>query len=50
MTPLLLILWREKHQQGMEQLCLPLDMDLPKAMEQLRLQVELRAIEIVNER
>ncbi|AXC09708.1 hypothetical protein ACPOL_0325 [Acidisarcina polymorpha] len=41
MTPLLLILWREKHPQGKEQLSLPLDLELPKAMEQLRLPVEV---------
>ena len=39
MTPLLLILWREKHPQGKEQLHLPLDLELPKAVEQLRLPV-----------
>jgi hypothetical protein len=39
MTPLLLILWREKHPQGKEQLHLPLDLELPKSMEQLRLPV-----------
>jgi hypothetical protein len=41
MTPLLLILWRERHQRGTEQLYLPLDFELPKAMEQLRLPVEV---------
>jgi hypothetical protein len=41
MTPLMLILWREKHPQGKEQLILPLDLELPKAMEQLMLPVEI---------
>jgi hypothetical protein len=41
MTPLLLILWREKHPDGKEQLYLPLDLELPKAMEQLMLPVEI---------
>jgi hypothetical protein len=29
MTPLLLVLWREKHPEGKEQLYLPLDSELP---------------------
>ena len=41
MTPLLLVLWREKHPDGKEQLKLPLDLELPKAIEQLRLPVEI---------
>jgi len=39
MTPLLLVLWREKHPDGKEQLSLSLDLELPKAMEQLKLPV-----------
>ena len=35
MTPLLLVLWREKHPGGREQLRLPLDSELPKTEEQL---------------
>jgi len=35
MTPLLLVLWREKHPEGREQLRLPLDLELPKTVEQL---------------
>jgi hypothetical protein len=42
MTPLLLLLWREKHPNGKEQLKLPLDVELPKVMEQLRLPVEVK--------
>ena len=33
MTPLLLVLWREKHPEGKEQLYLPLDSQLPGAVE-----------------
>jgi len=39
MTPLLLVLWREKHPDGKEQLTLSLDLELPKAIEQLKLPV-----------
>ena len=39
MTPLLLVLWREKHPEGREQLRLPLDVELPKTVEQLTLPV-----------
>jgi len=35
MTPLLLVLWREKHPEGKEQLYLPLDSELPGETEQL---------------
>ena len=35
MTPLLLVLWREKHPEGKEQLHLPLDPELARAREQL---------------
>ena len=42
MTSLLLILWREKHPQGKEQLYLPLDLELPKSMEQLRVPVAVK--------
>ena len=41
MTPLLLILWREKHPDGQEQLYLPLDAELPRVAEQLRIPVEI---------
>jgi hypothetical protein len=41
MTPLLLILWPEKHPQGKEQLNLLLDLELHKAREQLMLPVEI---------
>lgn len=41
MTPLLLILWREKHPHGKEQLSLPLGMDVPNATQQLILPVEI---------
>jgi hypothetical protein len=37
MTPLLLVLWREKHPEGKEQLYLPLDSELPVAREQFLL-------------
>jgi hypothetical protein len=33
MTPLLLILWREKHPEGKEQLYLPLKSELPQVTE-----------------
>ena len=39
MTPLLLILWREKHPEGKEQLYLPLDSELPGETEQLLISV-----------
>jgi hypothetical protein len=39
MTPSLLALWREKHPDGKEQLCLPLDVKVAKATEQLMLPV-----------
>src|SRR5271169_6124335 len=39
MTPLLLVLWRERHQQGMEQLYLPLDFELPIDTEQVLISV-----------
>jgi hypothetical protein len=39
MKPLLLVLWREKHPEGLEQLRLPLDLELPKTVEQLMLPV-----------
>jgi len=35
MTPLLLVLWREKHPDGKEQLYLPLDSELPVEAEQI---------------
>jgi hypothetical protein len=37
MTPLLLILWREKHPEGREQLCLPLNVELPIETERLNI-------------
>jgi hypothetical protein len=37
MTPLLLVLWREKHPEGKEQLYLPLDSELPAEREQFLL-------------
>jgi hypothetical protein len=37
MTPLLLVLWREKHPDGKEQLHLPLDSELPVVREQFLL-------------
>ena len=40
MTPLLLVLWREKHPEGKEQLHLPLNSELPQVMEQLMLPVK----------
>jgi len=39
MTPLLLVLWREKHPEGKEQLYLPLDSELPIETEQLFISV-----------
>ena len=39
MTPLLLVLWREKHPEGKEQLYLPLDSELPGEREQLSIPV-----------
>jgi len=39
MTPLLLVLWREKHPEGKEQLYLPLDSELPIETEQLLISV-----------
>jgi hypothetical protein len=39
MTPLLLVLWREKHPEGKEQLYLPLDSELPLETEQLFISV-----------
>jgi hypothetical protein len=41
MTPLLLVLWREKHPDGQEQLYLPLDSELSYAAEQLTIPVEI---------
>jgi hypothetical protein len=41
MTPLLLVLWREKHPDGQEQLYLPLDAELPCVAEQLRIPVKI---------
>src|SRR5271170_5307897 len=41
MSPLLLILWREKHPRVKEQVHLPLDLELPKEMEKLTLPVEV---------
>jgi hypothetical protein len=41
MTALLLVLWREKHPEGMEQLYLPLDSELPIETEQLLIPVEI---------
>jgi hypothetical protein len=41
MRPLLLILWREKHPYGQEQLYLPLASELPYAAEQLTIPVEI---------
>lgn len=35
MTPLLLVLWREKHPEGKEQVCLPLDVDGYENLSQL---------------
>src|SRR6185437_5379327 len=40
MTPLLLVLWREKHPEGKEQLHLPLNSELPEVIEQLMLPVK----------
>jgi hypothetical protein len=40
MTPLPLVLWREKHPEGKEQLHLPLNSELPQVMEQLMLPVK----------
>ena len=40
MTPLLLLLWREKHPGAQEQLYLPLDSELPKEMGQFLIGVE----------
>jgi len=39
MTPLLLVLWREKHPEAKEQLYLPLDSELPGEREQLSIPV-----------
>ena len=39
MTPLLLVLWREKHPEAKEQLYLPLDSELPGETEQLSIPV-----------
>ena len=39
MTPLLLVLWREKHPEGKEQLYLPLDSELLGETEQLPIPV-----------
>jgi hypothetical protein len=41
MTPLMLLLWREKHPYGQEQLYLPLGSELPSAAEQLTIPAEL---------
>jgi hypothetical protein len=38
---LLRVLWREQHPEGKEQLFLPLDSELPKVIEQMRLPVLL---------
>lgn len=40
MTPLLLVLWREKHPEGKEQLYLPLNSEFPQVREQLILPVK----------
>ena len=39
MTPLLLVLWREKHPEGKEQLYLPLDSELPGETKQFSIPV-----------
>ena len=39
MTPLLLVLWREKHPEGKEQLHLALDPELPGEREQVSIPV-----------
>jgi hypothetical protein len=41
MTPLLLILWREKHPGGQEKPSLPLDAELPRVAKQLKIPVEI---------
>jgi hypothetical protein len=39
MTPLLLVLWREKHPDGKEQLLLPMNASIAEVVEQLTLPV-----------